>query len=254
MKYLLLDETSLCCKPAGITHHRNNLFAFICVALWKNYTPIMPKLQLAKFHNNNNNCNILSEYFDFVTPILMELPSDIDKDDIIIWKPEARMINNDTLYKEYIANTSTKILYSNVFNYKLEFKHIAQEILSKLSEPVCCIHIRRSDYLKIKPSLLETTTPENVAKKLDMFEGKYKSVYIMTSENDRAFYTSIRDKYNIKQYYDFPELEKIETYDNYKLFCIETYIRDLSQLRISTFNTQNTHYYSGYLDESIGWQ
>jgi hypothetical protein len=253
MKYFVLDGESL--DAAGITHHRTSLHTFLRVSFWKKLIPIMPNLRLSTAHNNHNKCGSIGDYFDIIDKsILHELPPTTNNDDITIWKTTHGLLWDEPLFKEFLETNPSPLPYDSVFQYKLEFKHIAQNIISQLKSPVCCIHIRRSDYLKIRPSLIESTSPESVAKVLDKFDGLYNSVYIMTSEPDIHFYDSICEKYKIKQYFDFPELAEISKTDNYKLFCIENFIRDLSNIRISTFNTNNTKCYAAYLDESHGWQ
>ena len=62
----------------------------------------------------------------------------------------------------------------------------------------------------------------------------------MTSEKDTHFFDSLRDKFTIKLYTDFPELCNL-VQDNYALYAVECCIRALSDIRISTFNTKNRH-------------
>lgn len=252
MKYLVLEGDSL--NSSGITHHRASLHTFLRVAFWKNLIPIMPNFKLLPYHNNNKSCDIFSSYFDIDNTILYMLPESVTSEDIVIWKTTSKLLWDEPLYKEFLEAHPKPPSYDRLFSYKIEFKHIAQNIISQLITPICCIHIRRSDYLKLRSSLIETTSPESIAKMLDKHKGKYASIYIMTSEPDIHFYDSIRERYNIKQYFNFPELLEISKLDNYKLFCIETYIRELSNIRISTFKTPNTKFYTDYLDDSSGWQ
>jgi hypothetical protein len=62
----------------------------------------------------------------------------------------------------------------------------------------------------------------------------------MTSEKDTHFFDSLKDKFTLKLYTDFPDL-CVLAQDNYALYAVECCIRDLSEIRISTFNTKNTH-------------
>jgi hypothetical protein len=53
------------------------------------------------------------------------------------------------------------------------------------------------------------------------------------------------------QLFDFPQLTALD--DNYGIFCVESYIRDLSDIRISMFTTKDdTEYYHDYLCDRYG--
>ena len=125
-----------------------------------------------------------------------------------------------------------------------------------MKRPLCVIHVRRGDYLNIHASLKQTTTPEHINKVLKRHT--FQEGYLKTNE-DPAFFKDV----NVKKYTDFSSLTELQD-DNYALYAVECCIRDMADIRISTFNTtkaepwwlpyHDAHFFHDYLDEHSGYQ
>ncbi len=192
----------------------------------------------------------------------------MDLSNVLVWKLKDRWLSNDIFFKNLIKKTSGEIFsekYYTYLPYKYKYKTIAEKIISSFDKPSCIIKVRRTDYLKLKPILKQETKPDNIKRIINNIEInnnlRFATVYIMTDEKDETFFKILKDYYNIKQYFDFEELKNIE--DNYELYAIETYIRDLVDYRISMFKTKEKakldgnfipNYYIGNISQIRGSQ
>lgn len=249
--YFVIDPKYKVC--AGISHQISNLNNFILLAKTLAYIPIIPKLCLHAQHNMGEEIiSNLTEYIDISgNNILKELPKNIDPNDIYYYLPKTSLIRKDKLFlSQKIVKPDFKI------KYKEKYYDLAKKILSKLEHPVACIHVRRGDRLKNYKNLNSKTRSDNIIKKLKSLNKEIKSVYIMTNETNTSIFKDISKYYKLAIYSDFDELVKLKKEDNYKLYITEQCIMELSDIKISTFNTHKTRKkYNTQLNNSReGWQ
>jgi hypothetical protein len=103
-----------------------------------------------------------------------------------------------------------------------------------MPKPICCVRVRRTDMLIAQPeSNISIQAIKNVLAKYN-----YNSLYLMTDEKDKNFFNEIEKKY---QAFNFPELAKLT--DNYELFAIECCMRDLCDIRIGMFSSNDDNEY-----------
>lgn len=185
--------------------------------------PIIPKLILTGGHNKGSQ-KLLADYIDF--------PSDF--------------VNTSEEAVKYRYEGFPRIAKTirTHFPFKERFRAVAKTIVAQMPKPLCCIRVRRTDMLLVRPSTdLSVQQINNV-----LARHSYASVYIMTDEKDKEFFNGIEKKY---QSFNFPELAGIT--DNYELFAIECCIRDLADVRIGMFTTHDdTEYYHDYLSDIYG--
>jgi hypothetical protein len=131
------------------------------------------------------------------------------------------------------------------FPIDLKYKIIAESVVKSLPRPLLCVRVRRGDMMPNVPESANLTI-DHVNNVINRYT--HSSVYLMTDENDKSYFSAIDKKY---QLFDFPQLTNLD--DNYAIFCVETYIRDLSDIRISMFTTKDdTEYYHDYLCDYYG--
>ena len=242
-KYLLYAEKEL----AGITHTKGTVARFLKTSKALNCKPILPSIKLATQHSKKLNCKF-ENYIEIPDWVLLDVPL-VAKKNIIKWNLSSKISNLTTFDKLYCLP------------WKKSFIEDAKNIITQMKAPVCCVHARRSDYLKIRPSLIKNTSPSHIFNVLNKLKNYFNSVYLMTSEPDPNFFLPLKKKFDLKVCHDFPELK---TDDNYKLYATECCIRDFSSIRVSTFNTTKVcsiflpngdpNYFIDYLDPTYGYQ
>jgi hypothetical protein len=227
-KYIVLELP----RQNGLTDMKDRFTEFLKISRFMGLIPILPTILLSSIHTSKEN-SILTDYIEIPEFVLSEMPKDTDRADIFYWIPANYF--NDLLfrrYKEKIENDSFTV------QFKRCYRELAEKIVATMARPICCVHVRRTDYLEIHPSLNADTSPVNIERVLEKYN--FSACYIMTSEKDTHFFDSLKRKFTIKLYTDFPELCALVK-DNYALYAVECCIRALSDIRISTFNTKNRH-------------
>ena len=216
---------------------------FLQVAKFLGLVPVLPKFELSG-HHNNGKPRPFEEYIELPPEVVCEVPKGAP---VRIWHSDQLTIWGDPLYTE----NKSEMKHINL-KFKLVYKQLAHKILAHMSTPVCCVHVRRTDYLKHQPSLLETTHPVHIHEVLSKYKRPIGTVYIMTDEPDRTFFDPLKKEWNLKLFFDYPELEELKS-DNYALFCVEKYIMDMADIRVSTFRTPGAwNKYDYFLDEFEG--
>lgn len=227
-KYIVLELPRI----NGLTDMKDRFTEFLKISRILNLIPIRPTILLSPYHTSKEN-SILTDYIEIPDFVLSELPAGIDRAEILYWIPTDYF--NDLLFrrcKERIDNDSFSV------QFKRCYRELAEKIVATMARPLCCVHVRRTDYLEIHPSLDVDTRPLNIESVLNKYT--FSTCYIMTSEKDTHFFDTLKSTFTLKLYTDFPELCALVK-DNYALYAVECCIRDLSDIRISTFNTKNSH-------------
>jgi hypothetical protein len=248
-KYIYLNNYKY---SAGLTDMKDRFTDYIKLSIILKLIPILPPLYLVDSHTRNGR-PLLTNYIQVPDFVCTTFPE--NREEVFYWNLTNSFIPNDNLYQFY----KPKILsLTCVIEYQEKFKDIATEVVYQMKRPLCVVHVRRGDYLHIRKSLHETTSPSHIQKVLDRHT--FQEGYLKTDEDPHFF-----DELNVKKYTDFPVLKKIkESGDNYALFAVECCIRDMADIRISTFNTtmvepsylpnQDAHFFHDYLDMSPGYQ
>ena len=259
-KYIILDQSGHRggkLAESGLTDMKNRLTEFLKLAMSLRLQPVMPHIILAREHSTKRNA-VLADYIDVPKEcrILNQLPKNTPSDEVFVFRP-APIFKYEGLH---LNQETQKAKISLYIPYKSKYKAIAEEIVNSLRRPLCTIHVRRGDYLRIKKSLVETTKPENIAKHLA--NHTCSDIYIMTNEKSTTFFESLKISHGVKQYFDFEPLIALK--DNYELYCVEWYILSLSDVRISTFDTSkaevkwmpylNPKFFHDHLDKHEGYQ
>lgn len=105
----------------------------------------------------------------------------------------------------------------------------------------CAMHVRRDDMLEMTdqyPNLARDTQPERILETLTRSLPLGFRVYIMTNERDQHYFEPLRQRFEIFQYFDFPELKQLidcEQPDNFLLFEIEKQLFEQADVRVHTF-------------------
>ena len=227
-KYIVLELS----RRNGLTDMKDRFTEFLKISKILNLIPIHPTLYLSSQHTSKEK-SILTDYIEIPDFVLSEVPRGVDRAEILYWIPTDYF--NDLLFRRYKEKIDTYVL---CVEFKQCFRELAEKIVASMARPLCCVHVRRTDYLEIHPSLDVDTQPLNIETVLKKYT--FSSCYIMTSEKDTHFFDTLKRKFTIKLYTDFPELCALSQ-DNYALYAVECCIRDLSEIRISTFNTKNRH-------------
>jgi len=217
-----VEETS-----AGLLHQ-----ASVLAGLWneckeKGLIPIRPNLILTAGHNKGIQ-KLLLDYIDL--PI-----------EFVNSKPENAIVEIYTPFKFFPCIAKTLRTH---FPFKQYFKDRAKKIVAKMPKPICCVRVRRTDMLIARPETnISIQAIKNVLAKYN-----YNSLYLMTDEKDKNFFNEIEKKY---QAFNFPELAKLT--DNYELFAIECCMRDLCDIRIGMFSSNDDNeYYHDSLTSILG--
>ncbi len=253
-KYIYLNNYFY---TAGLNDIKDRFTEYLKLSRILNLTPILPKIYLANFHTKKSD-NLLTDYIAVPDFVCINMPE--NKDEIFYWNLTNQFIPNDQLYLKYETQIKEYILNIEFLD---KYKNIANEILVELDKPLCVLHVRRGDYLNIHQSLHYTTSPSNIENILKKYD--FKVCYIKTNEFNLDFFSPLKNDFNIKFFKDFPKLKEIhDSGDNYALYVIECCIRDLANIRISTFNTTKSEscwlpnndpkFFIDYLDEHKGYQ
>ncbi len=230
---------------------------YIKVSIILNLIPIMPVIYLSDVHTKKTH-NLLTDYIDIPKFVCTEFPSNTDE--IFYWDLTNNFIPCDDLYhthREQILNLKLNI------GFLEKYKIIASEVIRQLKKPICVVHVRRGDYLNIRNSLHYTTSPENIKNVLKKYN--FGDCYIKTNETDLSFFDELKTTLNVKFFTDFDILKEIyNSGDNYALYSVECCIRDLCDIKISTFNTtysepcwlpnHDINFFNDYLDNNKGYQ
>ena len=247
--YIMIDENYE--SSAGLSHQISNLQHFLMLAKELKKTPILPKFYLAGHHNNNKSFRVdFTKYLEIPNDILQEIPKNTDVDKIKIYFPKTSLIRLDDYYQKNLPKNQIQPIK---WNTKLYQK--ARSILNKMKGPVLCLHVRRGDMLGVKNDLIHDTSVDNIRKILNKIkkENNFETVYIMTNEKDKNYFDDLKKNFNIKLFSDFPELIKMQDDDNYELFSLENCIMELSNIKVSTFKTDEKKY-NYYLSKEKGYQ
>ena len=227
-KYIVLELP----RRNGLTDMKDRFTEFLKISRILNLIPIRPTIHLSPYHTSKSR-SILTDYIEIPDFVLPELPTGVDRAEILYWIPTDYF--NDLLFRRYKDKIDTYVLS---IEFKQCYRELAEKIVATMMRPLCCVHVRRTDYLEIHSSLDIDTQPLNIESVLKKY--KFSTCYIMTSEKDKHFFDSLKSKFTLKLYTDFPDLCALAE-DNYALYAVECCIRDLSEIRISTFNTKNSH-------------
>ena len=227
-KYIVLELS----RQNGLTDMKDRFTEFIKISRFMGLIPILPTIYLSSQHTSKEK-SILTDYIEIPDFVLCELPKGVNRAEIYFWIPADYF--NDLLFRRYRVRIEND---SFIVEFKKCYRELAEKIVATLARPICCVHVRRTDYLEIHPTLKEDTSPLNIERVLNKYN--FSSCYIMTSEKDTHFFDSLKKNFTIKLYTDFPELSSL-IQDNYALYAVECCIRALSDIRISTFNTKKTH-------------
>jgi hypothetical protein len=231
MNYGILDPTyQIKETSAGLMHQMSVLASFYVQSKAQNLIPVKPRLILTGGHNKFC-AKLLLDYISLPSDFVDEIPINTSGNNI-------HVITFN--YFPQIAKTLRE-----KFPINLNYKTIAQKIVNTLPKPILCIRVRRGDMMPNVPESANLTI-DHVNNVINRYT--HSSVYLMTDENDKSYFSAIDKKY---QLFDFPQLTNLD--DNYAIFCVETYIRDLSDIRISMFTTKDdTEYYHDYLCDYYG--
>jgi len=216
-----IKETS-----AGLAHQLSIVVCLYLHCKKEGLTPLLPKLILTAGHNNGK-AKALEDYVDF-------------PDDFVIDTPTIEAITFQFNYLDYPFLAKPMRTY---FPFKNRFKTMAKSIVAKMTNPICCLRVRRGDMLIARPEC--DISIEDINKVLAKYN--YNSLYLMTDEKNKNFFNGIEKKY---QAFDFPELASLT--DNYELFAIECCMRDLCDIRIGMFSSGDTEYYHASLFPIFG--
>jgi len=244
-----MDLTNIM-NDQGISALMSVLKHFTKLSNYLGLIPIYPNLILSKHHNNGKE-TLLSDYIIIPESILLTTPIDATCDNTLVWVVKNNWPLFDLFYKQY-ADKITKVPHIPV-PYKSTFDEIGKRITDTFARPLCCVHVRRTDYLSRRSSLDNDTQPQHIQKTIEALNKEIKSLYIMTDEPDPNYFNILKSSYNLIQFSDIPELVQIKTKDNYELYLVEDCIRKYSDIRISTFKTNNS-FYQAYLSEYTGAQ
>jgi hypothetical protein len=235
---------------------KDRLTDFLKLSKILNLIPILPKLSLADFHTTKKN-NLLEDYIEIPEFVCREMP--LNYNEILFWNATNCLINEE-LYNKYKYEIQN---YNLNLKFLEKYRFIASEIIKEFKTPICIVHVRRGDYLNLINSLNYTTSSKNIINILKKYE--FNDCYIKTNEKDLTFFDELKKNVNVKFYTDFPILKSIyDNGDNYALYSIECCMRDLCDIRISTFNTtkselcwlpnNDSNYFNDYLDTHFGYQ
>jgi hypothetical protein len=255
--YIVLDTNTI--HRAGLNHMKDRLADFLKLSKVLGLIPVLPTLYLTDEHTLIKDC-ILHNYLEIPDYVQLSLSPEIRLDQIFVWKLTDEYMIRDRLFCEH-KDAIIKIPLS--LEYLHRFKIIAKRIVDTMIRPICIVHVRRSDYLNIHSSLFETTTCSAIEKVLHKYQ--FNTCYIMTSEPDPNYFNSLKEKYTMYLASDIQELKEYsDKGDNYAIYAIECCMRDLCDVRISTFNTKESEpwylpkmdvdYFNASLDEHQGYQ
>lgn len=235
-----------------------------------NRTPIVFKPQFDSRHNFDievnatwdkyidlNNIQISNNKRDTTFSIQAVMETDIAKfDELSILWIERDYILTDKDNEEFdliVRHNRTGLEIDCVHNgirgipeYSLRFmpsKGIL-DTYNRVSDKIqnyCAIHVRRGDMLSmgnVYPNLDQDTQPDKIREVVSQVMPKGSKIYILTNERDKDYFNSLKNDYDVFQYFDFPELRELvecEQPDNFQLFEIEKLIFENANTKIYTF-------------------
>jgi hypothetical protein len=234
MPYCVLDpEYQILETSAGLMHQLAVLNCFYIFCRNNNLIPVLPRLILTAEHNGGK-ARLLRDYVNIPEEFVREIPIDVT-------------FGNIKIYQNEISGKIAKSIRTH-FPFVEKFKRVAENVVKDLPRPLLCIRVRRNDMLHNRSEVVQATSVENIQSVLK--QHTYSGLYIMTDEKDLTHFDQIENKF---MFNNFKELAELKAEDNYSLFCVENYIRDLSDIRISTFTDHvDTDYYHGYLCDVYG--
>lgn len=240
--FVKIDVNSL---RAGISHHESNYKSFIKYCYENNLKLIKPDFRLTGSHNNGNEIiSDLSVYYDLdnitVNNEIFQVYDKSEKDFTVI-----KLVSE--LARLSRPFNTIKNDYEVIFPYNKSVLEIANSIVTKIGTEFMCIHVRRGDRITSKQIDIDTQPP-NILKVIK--KNNASTVYIMTNKANEVSALRNNNEHKIYFFDDFEELKSIE--DNYYLFCIESAIMNLANIKCSTFNSPNKKY-NCYLTNTVGW-
>ena len=254
-KYIYLNNYP---GGSGLNDVKDRITEFFKMSIILHLIPILPNVCLSNRHTRKQK-SMLFDYIKIPEFVCKTMPSNTEE--IFFWNITT-FLPLDKLYLKHKKEI-------HELNFNLEFldkyKQIASEIVNSLDSPLCCLHVRRGDYLNIHNSLHYTTSPKHIRDVLAKHGDKFTVCYIKSNEKNVHFFDELKKDFNIKLFTDFPILKNIyNSGDNYALYSIECCIRDLSYIKISTFNTTESEqcwlpnfdktFFIDYLDNHKGYQ
>lgn len=253
-KYIYLNNWN---GGSGLNDVKDRFTEYIKLSMILNLIPIIPKIYLSNFHTRKQN-SLLTDYIEIPENACVGFP--LEEEKIFVWNVTDTFIPRDELYMKY-RDEIMNLKYSIDFLEK--YKKIAFDVVQQMKRPICVVHVRRGDFLEIHGSLNYTTSPENIKHILQKYH--FETCYIKTNESEMGFFDELKKDFKIKMFTDFDILKKIyDSGDNYALYSIECCIRNLCDIKISTFNTTQSeacwlpnndiHFFDDYLDDHIGYQ
>lgn len=126
------------------------------------------------------------------------------------------------------------------FHPSVRVERLAQAVRQRLAD-YCGVHVRRDDMLEMKdlyPNLDRDTQPDRIGDTLARVVAEGSAVYILTNERDKTFFTSLKKRFRVFQYFDFPELSELvegPEPDNFLLFEVEKLLFEGAKLKVHTF-------------------
>jgi len=166
-------------KPSqGISALQSVFTEFLKLAKYLDLKPLYPEFILSGHHNSGKSTSFL-KYIDLPDYIHIESECDSTKENTFIWIVEHEWMLYDEFYKNYKEDIRS-ITIKPSFSLKKEFELLGKKIIETFERPICCIHVRRTDYLRCRPSTNKTTTAEAILSKIDSLATPIATIY-----NDR---------------------------------------------------------------------
>ena len=152
-------------------------------------------------------------------------------------------------YSEIVRSTAMQVI-NKMMESQSRWNHRLSGSIkdSHLRLDYCCVHIRRTDRLKMNRSI---TMPMNIKRNLDanQYIDSNTLIYLMTDEPDDHFYDKLKEYYpNLFRYSDFPELYRLrhptgnDNPDNYLLFAIEMQMQAMAKIAYKA-SLYNRHFH-----------
>lgn len=256
IRYICLNNFNYC---SGLTDIKDRFTEFLKLSKILHLIPILPKRLSLHDSYSKKKHNELSDYIE-IPEYVQKTTEHIQEEEIFFWNLTHPFLPNDSLYKMYKEKIQA---YALQLEFLQRYQTIASDIVQTLKKPVCIVHVRRGDALHIYSSLRQSTSPENILAILRKYT--FQDCYIQTDEKDLEFFKDVRTEFGAKFFSDFPILRSIyESGDNYALYSIECCIRNLCDIRISTFHTHNSEpcwlpnmdktFFQDSLDRTKGYQ
>ncbi|MBS3955278.1 MAG: hypothetical protein KGZ88_20195 [Methylomicrobium sp.] len=275
-KYFTVDIEA---KP-GINHLREALNWLIRESIYLNRTPLVFTPQFDSIHNYDIEISTTwSKYIDLKNIKINDINIQaVENDEVtnledlsILWIERNHIItdNENEEFDLIIRHNKTGLKIDNLHDFlgiteqKVQLppsKRVLEtytQVRNQLKN-YTAMHVRRGDMLSMTdkfPHLDEDTKPDKIKEKISQIIPKGSNIYILTNERNPDFFNPLKNDYEILQYYNFPELQKIvacKEPDNFLLFEIEKLIFESANTKIYTF----THPEGGVrisLCKDLGW-